>query len=181
MKSLVLSRGARLACAFTLTTLALACWAATPSFASNFADRFGADKKLNLTSPGTPHAAAGSLSGTIVRTLIALMVVIAVIYGITWLLRQSRGARNVATGEGLVQIASLPLGPNRSVSLVRVGSELHMLGVAEHGISAIRVFSEEEAYELGIPFDPEDIAASRRGGAAVAQRTLETLRRLTYR
>src|SRR5579875_1141034 len=66
MKSLVLSRGARLACAFTLTTLALACWAATPSFASNFADRFGADKKLNLTSPGTPHAAAGSLSGTIV-------------------------------------------------------------------------------------------------------------------
>ena len=42
------------------------------------------------------------------------------------------------------------------MSLVRVGAELHLLGVAEHGINGIRVFSEEEAYELGIPFDTDD-------------------------
>lgn len=181
MKPLVYPRGVRLACALTTALFAIALWFATPSFASNFDNRFGANKKLTLRSAAPAHATAGSLSGTIVRTLVALLVVVAVIYGISWMLKQSRGVRNPSVGEGLVQIASLPLGPNRSVSLVRVGAELHMLGVAEHAINGIRVFSEEEAYELGIPFEPEDLAAGGRGGGAATARVVEALRRLTVR
>jgi hypothetical protein len=57
-----------------------------------------------------------------------------------------------------------------------------MLGVAEHGINGIRVFSEEEAYELGIPFDPDDLdTPGRRSGAQPAQRVVDALRRLTVR
>ena len=184
MKTPTFPCGARFACAFTSSLFAIAIWCSAPALAaSNFDNKFGANKKLNLTS-GTPvHAASGSLSGTIVRTIVALLIVIAVIYGLTWILKQSRSSRNPSLGDGLTQVASLPLGPNRSVTLVRVGAELHMLGVAEHGISGIRVFSEEEAYELGIPFDPEDLdTPGRMGGAAQpAQRVVDALRRLTVR
>ncbi len=182
MKTLTFSRGARFACALTTTLFAVAIWFASPSSASSFDNKYGAGKRLNLTSGNPAHPSSGSLSGTIVRTIVALVIVIAVIYGLTWILKQSRSTRNPSVGEGLAQIASLPLGANRSVSLVRVGAELHLLGVAEHGINGIRVFTEEEAYELGIPFDPHDLdTPGRMGGVQPAQRVIDALRRLTVR
>ena len=177
MKTLTLPRGARLACAFTTTLFALAIWCSAPAFASGFNE----SKAYHGGSSTVGKVASGSLSGTIVRTIIGLLIVIAVIYGLTWVLKQGKAARNPAVGEGLVQVASLPLGTNRSVALVRVGAELHMLGVAEHGINGIRVFSEEEAYELGIPFDPEDFDTPRRAGGQPAARVVDALRRLTVR
>jgi len=187
MKPLLSTRGARLACALTslcalaLVTSAPVLAAASSSSASSFANAFGANKKLNLTAGSAKaHVAAGSMSGTIVRTIVGLLIVIAVIYGITWIMRRARAGRNPVTGDGLAQIATLPLGPNRSVSLVRVGAELHMLGVAEQGITSIRIFSEEEAYELGLPFEPED-AYSAGGARAPLQSLFNTLRRLTVR
>ncbi len=182
MKPLTFSRGARLTCALTTCLFALAIWFASPSSASSFDDKFGANKRLGHLTSGTPgHVNSGSLTGTIARTLVALLVVIAVIYGLSWILKQSRAAKNPSVGDGLVQIASLPLGPNRSVTLVRVGAELHLLGVAEHGVNGIRVFSEEEAYELGIPFDHDDFDTPGSPGSAVSQRLLDALRRLTVR
>ena len=181
MKSLTFSRGARLTCALTTILIAALAWCSAPAFAAGDGNRFGANTRLNLNSGNPAHAASGSLSGTIVRTIVALLIVIAVIYGLTWLLKQSRSGRNPSVGEGLTQVASLPLGPNRSVSLVRVGAELHLLGVAEHGINGIRVFSEEEAYELGIPFDTDEFEAPGRAGGQPRQRVVDALRRLTVR
>ena len=181
MKTLTLSRGARLTCALSTIVVASLAWCAAPAFAAGNGDNFGANTRLHLTSGGASHAASGSLSGTIVRTIVALLIVIAVIYGLTWLLKQSRSGRNPSMGDGLTQVASLPLGPHRSVTLVRVGAELHLLGVAEHGINGIRVFSEEEAYELGIPFDHEDFDQPGRAGGQPAQRVVDALRRLTVR
>jgi flagellar protein FliO/FliZ len=183
MKPLTFTRGARLACALTTTLFAVAIWCSSPALATtSFDNKYGASKKLALNSGNPAHAAAGSLTGTIVRTIVALLVVIAVIYGLSWVLKQSRTTKNPSVGDGLAQIASLPLGPNRSVSLVRVGAELHLLGVAEHGVTGIRVFTEEEAYELGIPFDPEDVETPGRGGGVPpTQRVVDVLRRLTVR
>jgi flagellar protein FliO/FliZ len=184
MKPFTFTRGARLACALTTSAFAFAIWCSSPAFAATkFDNKYGASKTLSLNSGNPAHAASGSLSGTIVRTIVALLVVIAVIYGLTWILKQSRSAnkRPSASGDGLVQIASMPLGPNRSVSLIRVGAELHLLGVAESGVTGIRVFTEEEAYELGIPFDPDEFESPRRGGGAPAQRVIDTLRRFTVR
>ena len=184
MKSLTFTRGARrLSCALTTTLFAVAIWCSSPAFAaSSFDNKYGANKHLALNSGNPAHAASGSLTGTIVRTIVALLIVIAVIYGLSWILKQGRTAKNPSLGDGLAQIASLPLGPNRSVTLVRVGAELHMLGVAEHGVTGIRVFTEEEAYELGIPFDPEDFETPGRGGGVPpSQRVVDALRRLTVR
>jgi flagellar protein FliO/FliZ len=44
----------------------------------------------------------------------------------------------------------MPLGPNRSVHLIRAGRELVLVGSAEHGIVPIRTYSEDEALALGL-------------------------------
>ncbi len=184
MTPLTRIRGARLLCALSTCCFALAIWFAAPGLAASGSapDTSFEKTKLGHLGSGTPgHASSGSLAGTLARTLGALLVVIAVIYGLSWILKQGRQAKNPSMGDGLTQIASLPLGPNRSVALVRVGAELHMLGVAESGINGIRVYSEEEAYELGIPFDLDDFENANSSGNAVTRRLVDTLRRLTAR
>jgi flagellar protein FliO/FliZ len=182
MKPLTFPRGARFACALTSLSM-IALWLSSPAFAAGGSNDYGANTPLDLPNSTTPHrVSSGSFSGTVVRTIVGLLIVIAVIYGLTWILKQARAAKNPAMGDGLVQVAQLPLGPNRSVALVRVGAELHLLGVAEHGITGIRVFSEEEAYELGIPFDPDELGTSgRAGGLPPMQRLVDSLRRFTVR
>ncbi len=189
MKSLTSTRGACLACVFSIL-VALTLWWVSPAMAAGTTTTgtsatggYDRNTPVTVTSSTSPtHLSSGSFAGTVARTIVGLLVVIAVIYGLSWILKQSRAARNPATGDGLAQISSLPLGPNRSVALVRVGAELHLLGVAEHGVNSIRIFSEEEAYELGLPFDPEDLDPS--GGAAglpPVQRLVSSLRRFTVR
>jgi flagellar protein FliO/FliZ len=184
MISFTLKRGARFACVLTsLYALVVLCVAPAWAGEDSIANKYGASKPLTgLTSGTQTHASTASFSGTIVRTIVGLAIVIAVIYGISWLLRQSRSARNPSMGDGLAQIASLPLGTNRSVALVRVGDELHLIGVADHAVTSIRVFTEEQAYELGLPFDPEDTYTSGGNGALrPLQRLVESLRRSTVR
>jgi flagellar protein FliO/FliZ len=181
MKSLTITRGARFACALTFL-YAAALWFSSPAFAAGKKNDYGANLPVHLNSGLPTHTSSGNFSGTIVRTIVGLLIVIAVIYGLSWILKQAKAAKNPTLGDGLAQVASLPLGPNRSLTLVRVGAELHLLGVAEHGVTSVRVFSEEEAYELGIPFDPEDFDTSGgAGGMPPVQRLIESLRRFTVR
>jgi flagellar protein FliO/FliZ len=181
MKSLTFTRSARFACALT-ALYAFALWFSSPAFAAAKQNDYGANTPVSLNSGLPNHTSSGSLSGTVIRTIIGLLVVIAVIYGLSWILKQARAAKNPTLGDGLAQVASLPLGPNRSLALVRVGAELHLLGVAEHGITSVRVFTEEEAYELGIPFDPDEFDGSGgAGGVTPVQRMVDSLRRFTVR
>ncbi len=136
------------------------------------------------------HASSGSMSGSIIRTIVGLAIVIAVIYGLTWIIRQAKAAKNPASGVGLEQVASLPLGTGRSVALVRVGSQLHLLGVAENSVTGIRTFTDDEAVELGLPVTApgEDSAAGaggatgrRAGRSSQLGRALNALRQATIR
>ncbi len=179
MNPLTFRRGAFLICA-TTTLFALSLWCASPTFAATDGSDYGENQKVNLTSGSPAHTSSASFSGTVIRTIVGLLIVIAVIYGLSWFLKQTRSSRNPSLGEGLLPIATLPLGPNRSVALVRVGAELHLLGVGEHGVNGIRVFSEEEAYELGIPFDPEDLDRGR-GIRKPARSLVDSVRRFTIR
>jgi flagellar protein FliO/FliZ len=139
------------------------------------------NKPIHLTSSNSAtHVSSGSFSGSIVRTIVGLLIVIAVIYGLTWVIRQGKASKNAGSGDGLERVASLPLGTNKSVALVRVGDELHLLGVAEHGVTGIRVFSEDEAYELGLPFHSDDDDHVG-GGPAPIQRIVDSFRRFTVR
>jgi flagellar protein FliO/FliZ len=144
MKSLTIIRGVALSAAFWLLR-------AAPTLAAG-----GESTPLHLGGTGSsPHASSGS-SSTIIRTVVGLLVVIVVIYGVSWILRQFKSSRSRATGSGLSQVATLPLGSGRSVSLIRVGNELVLLGVAEQGVSKLRSYTEQEALAHGLVEDPAE-------------------------
>ena len=91
---------------------------------------------------------------------------------------------------GLETVATLPLGPNRSLHLVRAGDELVLVGVAEHGVTPIRTYSEDEARALGPPrATPDDDdgvdrrrePAGRQAGRASARATRSTASARTVR
>src|SRR3954449_3529443 len=115
----------------------------------------GEDTKLNLGSAddAAKSAAAHSAStgGNLVRTIVGLAVVLGVIYGLYWVLKQVKTSKDSAdAGESLETVASLSLGTNRSLHLVRVGAEIVLLGAAEHQITPIRRYTESEAHALGL-------------------------------
>jgi flagellar protein FliO/FliZ len=99
----------------------------------------------------TTHVAGSSGSSSIVRTIVGLAVVIGVIYGLSWVLKQVKKSREETTsGTSLTPLATLPLGTNRSLHLVRAGEEVVLLGVAETGVTPIRTYGEHEARALGL-------------------------------
>jgi flagellar protein FliO/FliZ len=171
MKPRTLIRGAAFAGALTLlhAPIALAVYHGP-----------GEKTPLHLTSTTAKHASSSGAAGSIVRTVVGLAIVIAVIYGLSWIMRQAKAAKNPATGTGLTQIASLPLGPNRSVSLVRVGTELHLLGIAEQGVTKIRTFTEDEAVAAGLPVLAPGETVDGTSTPPVTK-AIDALRRITIR
>lgn len=134
------------------TTFALAAGTSTTS------DPYGEKTALNLPTDGASASEAhvGGSGGGLARTFVGLAVVVAVIYGLTWVLRQMKKSSSAdgPMGTGLSTEATLPLGPNRSVHLIRAGRELVLVGSAEHGIVPIRTYSEDEALDLGLIEQP---------------------------
>jgi flagellar protein FliO/FliZ len=113
---------------------------------------------LNLTDPKASAAeSVGSDSGGLVRTIVGLAVVIAVIYGLYWILKQVKASREEsASGVGLHTLATLPLGHNRSMQLIRAGTEVVLVGIGEGGVTPIRTYTEDEAHALGLLVDEDD-------------------------
>jgi flagellar protein FliO/FliZ len=117
-------------------------------------------KTINLSdsAAGSAKTATASSSGSIVRTIIGLAVVLGVIYGLHWVLKNVKSSKEAtAAGEGLEQLATLPLGANKSLHLVRAGREIVLLGTAEQAIAPIRRYSEAEARTLGLIDTPETV------------------------
>jgi flagellar protein FliO/FliZ len=168
----------------------LAACAAACLLLLDVAEAFGAatgeNTPVNLSEgekSGTkvPDASTG---GSIVRTIVGLAIVIGVIYGLYWVLKQVKSSREEkASGQGLSAIATLPLGPSRSLQLVRAGRELVLIGVSEHGVTPVRTYSEDEAEAVGLldAEAPDDEPPSGGGAGGALGRVLEDLRRRTVR
>jgi flagellar protein FliO/FliZ len=170
MKSLTITRGVGLAGVLTLLR-------AHDALAQSAAE----STPLNLGHSGTAaHVSSGSTGGSLVRTVVGLFVVIAVIYGISWIMRQVKAGKSRVTGAGLVQVANLPLGTGRSVALVRVGRDLMLLGVAEQGVTTLRTYTEQEALAEGLVPSPEEPGGLSRGEPPVS-RVVAAIRRRTVR
>src|SRR6185437_15048584 len=125
-KSLTLIRGVVMVGALTVipAATAIAAGSDTPSTASIKAAS-GENTPVNLGSSSLPtHTTSSSGGGSIIRTIVGLFIVIAVIYGVAWIMRQAKKGKTRATGNGLSQLASLPLGNGRSVALVRAGTDV---------------------------------------------------------
>jgi flagellar protein FliO/FliZ len=128
---------------------------ALTSLLLNTSDAFGAEAgektPLNLKdATGDAHTQVSG-GGSIVRTIVGLAVVIGVIYGLYWVLKMVKSSREEkASGQGLAALATLPLGTNRSLQLVRAGRELVLVGVSEHGVTPVRTYNEDEAEAAGL-------------------------------
>jgi len=132
------------------TVAAVVLLPAAPALAARTAARGAESTPVDLTGASNSGAHIGG-GGSIVRTIVGLAIVIGVIYGVAWVLRQVKASRQPrATGSGLAALASVPLGSGRSVHLVRAGSDLVLLGVAEQGVVPIRTYTEEEARDAGL-------------------------------
>src|SRR3954469_23257877 len=142
----------------------------------------GEKTPLNLkdATGDTPSHVGGG--GSIVRTIVGLAVVIGVIYGLYWILKQVKSSREEkATGQGLAALATLPLGGQRSLQLVRAGRELHLVGVSEHGVSPVRTYTEDEAEAAArLDLDQDDEPRNGNGGGGLSG-VIDDLRRRTVR
>ena len=139
-----------LAAHFRTSAVALVGVLLTPAVAAA-AD--GEQTNLNLGDAAKEETTkqVGASGGSIVRTIVGLAVVIGVIYGLTWVLKQVKSSKTAATaGTGLETVATLALGQNRSLHLVRAGDELVLVGAGEHGVTPIRTYTEAEARALGL-------------------------------
>jgi len=148
--SRALAQAAILAFGACLLAPAPASWAFTPS---SHARAGGEATPLNLTPTvgGPSHAATSSAGPGIVRTIVGLLVVIAVIWGLNWILRQVKSSRETQrSGDGLASVATLALGAGRTLHLVRAGNDYLLVGSAEHGVAPIHRYTEEQARAAGL-------------------------------
>jgi flagellar protein FliO/FliZ len=148
----------------------------------------GENTPLSLPADGgAKKVATASGSGSLVRTFVGLAIVLAVIYGISWVLKQvKRSKEERGQGTSLETTAVVALGPNRSLHLVRAGRELVLVGVAEHGVTPIRTYTEDEAIELGLIDEDADLESMGVPGShppsrAGAVRWLDRLKDRTVR
>jgi flagellar protein FliO/FliZ len=103
----------------------------------------------SLSHPSTVgvHHVASS-GGVITRTFIGLIVVVALIYGVYWLLKKYNGSKGGRSDGRMDIVATTALGPNRALHLVRVGDELVLVGSAENSVTPVRIYNTEESADL---------------------------------
>jgi len=112
----------------------------------------GENTPLNLSSSSGVSHASSSGGASLVRTIVGLAIVIAVIWGLSWILKQVKNGRAEShpSSAGLSSVAALTLASGRSVHLVRAGSDYVLLGATEHGVAPIHRYSAEQARDAGL-------------------------------
>jgi flagellar protein FliO/FliZ len=154
-----------LAAYFRTSAFALLGVLLTPAVAAA-ADGEQTSLDLGETAKSAGSENVGASGGSIVRTIVGLAVVIGVIYGLTWVLKQVKANKSTsAAGAGLESVATLPLGQNRALHLVRAGDEYVLVGAGEHGVNPIRTYTEAEARRAGLL---SEVAAELDAGAMEA-------------
>ncbi len=131
--------------------LAFAC----PASAFTSSSKTGGESTPLDLGPSTTASHSTSTGGaSIVRTIVGLAIVIAVIWGLAWILRQVKAGRGGGdshqSSAGLASVAALTLGSGRSVHLVRAGNDYVLLGGTEHGLVPIHRSTEEQARDAGL-------------------------------
>ena len=140
----------------------------------------GENTRLHITPEQVHHSASGASGSGIIRTIIALIIVIALIYVVARVIKAVKGRDQRASGDGLSHLATLPLGQNKSLALVRSGQDIVLVGIAESGVTAIKTYSEAEATASGI-IAPEPQSAERESVTPSFQGFLDSVRKMTVR
>ncbi|HEY7934582.1 MAG TPA: flagellar biosynthetic protein FliO [Solirubrobacteraceae bacterium] len=170
IKSILLSHAHRRAAILVAAGCVLVCDAPAYAFKASKSHAAGGEN-TPLSLPSTTSTHTSSSGPGLVRTIVGLAIVIAVIWGISWILRQVKSSRGAPpTGAGLANVATLPLGSGRALHLVRVGSDYVLVGSAEHGVIPIHRYTEEQARAAGLALAEEPVGRPRRalGSGTVA-------------
>lgn len=143
----------RLAVPLLAVTMGVLGLAAAPAaaFKTSRHSAGGENTPLNLSGASSGSHAASSGGSSLTRTVVGLAIVIAVIWGLYWILRQVKAGRDPHVGSaGLANVAALQLGSGRSLHLVRAGSDYVLLAANEHGLAPIQRYTEEQARSAGL-------------------------------
>jgi flagellar protein FliO/FliZ len=95
-------------------------------------------------------ASASGGAGAIARMVVGLAIVLAVVYGVYWLLKKRyRGSGRGGVADGRLEIvATTALAGNRAVHLLRAGDELFLIGSSEQSVTGLRAWGPDEAQRL---------------------------------
>ena len=90
-----------------------------------------------------------SMSGQLAQMLLGLLAVVALIFGMAWLLKRVQQQSGNPAGQSIKLLGSRALGPRERLLLVQVGREQLLLGLTPGQISALHVLKEpvEESFE----------------------------------
>ena len=145
--------------------LGLALWAA-PAFAAPAAD---SEKLAIPEGSAAPTALSGGVGGTLLRLGLGLVVVVGLIAAVWYVMKRVQRSRYPSLderGPSLIDVvATTPIGPGRSLHLVRVGEEIVLVGSTEHSINAIARIGAEDAAGL-VELAPLGPGFGRSGSAA---------------
>ena len=129
---------------FVLIALSAACSVAgCPVWAAAAAPTVGGTAPLLFAAPSA-HPVMPGQAGSLIRVVIALLLVLAAVFAAAWFSRRMHGVGN-ARHSALEVLAQLSLGPRERAVLVRVGSQQVLLGVASGNVRALHVLPEGAA------------------------------------
>jgi flagellar protein FliO/FliZ len=98
----------------------------------------------------TGHSSSGG-GAAFARMVVGLVIVIGVIFGVYWLLKTwgGRTKGGLAKNNGQIEVlATTALTPSRSVHLIRVGSDVVLVGATDGGVTPLRVYEGGDLREL---------------------------------
>ena len=101
---------------------------------------------LEEEGPPSPERRAPSSFWAIIRTLIALLVVAAAVYGVVYFLRKIGRPSEVRESD-LKILASTHLGSNRFVHVVSLGEKAWLIGASEGGVGLIAEIDDKESID----------------------------------
>ena len=94
-----------------------------------------------------PKPAAVSWWSTLAY-LVSLVAVFALVVGLAYFTAKFVGSRfNARSSGGGRVLENLPLGPNRSVCVIKIAGRVFLLGVTEHNITLLSEITDDEAIE----------------------------------
>jgi flagellar protein FliO/FliZ len=129
-----------------LSVLAVSAWLAAVARAAEFEKDTTPLPKSVTEGDGGGISTASSGSAAIARMIVGLLIVLAVVYGIYWLLKKRyRGSGGKVADGRLELVATTALAGNRAVHLLRAGDELFLIGASEQSITGLRAWGPEEA------------------------------------
>lgn len=135
---------------------------------------------------GGPVSVGGGMAGSFMRLMFGLAIVVALIFGVWHLLKRVQRGRYPAlaqSDDGLVGVlATTPLGPNRALHIVRIGTTVVLVGATDHAIQTVTTLDAATAAALIAAHDrPDRPTGPRPGSGSGGGSLLDRIRQYTVR